>query len=73
MIKHIYTIQKEDIGKKRIKNSPCPTCGHTNSQWLELQDVLGYIQPHDVGKKVYLSTSGSLHVENDQHLKRRGG
>ncbi len=66
--KVIHTIESQDIGLDVIKKS-CPTCGRYNH--IVLADLLGRIQPHDVGKQIIKTDDGVLQIENDGQMHER--
>ena len=47
----------------------CDYCGKVKR--ISLEDAIGRVLPLDIGKRVFISTSGSLHVENDEQRKKR--
>lgn len=66
----LYTIKTEDIGKKHITVT-CPCCHKKENYYI--QDLMGYIMPIDVDKRIYLSDRGLLYVENQEQLEARLG
>lgn len=68
-MKYVYTISKEDIGKRNIKLGKCNCCNHSLGN-IPIYDFMGYIQSQDVGKRIY--KNGNIYqVENQQQLKER--
>jgi hypothetical protein len=68
-MRYLYTILKEDIGKGKIPVSFCEYCGY--KKLVNIQDVIGNIQPQDVGKRVYKTYRGTIQVENQEQLETR--
>lgn len=58
----IHTIKQSDVGHSIINSDHGPK--------ILLSGTLGYVQPHDVGKQLYLS-NGIVQIENDSQLKSR--
>jgi len=65
----IYTITEHDPGKTIIKMGLCPHCEQELPP-IDLGPVLGYVQPCDVGKRVYL-VDGIIQVESNEQRDRR--
>lgn len=59
--KSYYVIQEGDVGKRRLFMF--------DRNW-SLSDTLGYVQPIDVGKRMYLR-DGVLSVENNEQRDKR--
>lgn len=62
MKKLIHTITSSDIGHSIVTTDYGPK--------VALSGTLGYVQPHDVGKRLYL-VDGVVQVENDAQLTER--
>jgi hypothetical protein len=59
-----YEITAKDIGRPYI---------HWQGVTWSLFDLMGTIQAHDVGKRIYYAGNGVLQVENNEQKKRRTG
>ena len=58
-----HTIKPTDIGKSAIIGN--------SGEMLYLRPLMGYVMPHDVGKRIYRSNTGTLRVENQEQLQKR--
>lgn len=67
-MKYLYTLQNKDLNKATIKIT-CPCCNH--SKTYDLISVIGRVQKIDIGKRVYISKTGILSIENQEQLKKR--
>ena len=73
-MKYLYTIQAKDINKKYItvatcNCTDCDFCG--KAKRISIEDAIGRVLPIDIGKRVFISVSGSLHVENKEQMNKR--
>jgi hypothetical protein len=59
----VHTITENDLGYRPIK---------TKHGMIWPVDLMGPIQPRDVGKRIYLN-GGIYQVENDEQLEARNG
>lgn len=62
----IWEISQNDVGKSHLKGR----CLDGMSRTIYLQSFLGYVQPIDVGKRIY-SVGGIYQVENREQLAAR--
>lgn len=65
MQQHVYTIRKEDVGNR--------TMIKVNRVSYSVYSIMGTIQCHDVGKRIYYFGNGVLQVENQKQLIERVG
>ena len=70
-MKLVHTITSDDIDKRYLDIVLCEHCGTTER--FDVQDFIGRVMKLDVGKRIYLSDTGQLHVENQEQLEKRLG
>ena len=71
IMKLVHTITSDDIDKRYLDIVLCEHCGTTER--FDVQDFIGRVMKLDVGKRIYLSDTGQLHVENQEQLEKRLG
>lgn len=71
-MKYLYTIKKQDVGKRQIDMGTCSCCGRKNPP-LNVGDVFGNVLVADIGKRVYQNENGVLCIENQDQLNKRLG